>query len=598
MFELKQLSAKLSVLPLSQMRHLSLSSTLQELSLYDFQIESECPGREVAQAFKSNPLLPGVILTEQGELLGMISRRLFLEDISRPYGRELFLKRPVKCLYILANTEVLSLPKETLIFEAYRQCLQRTAAQLDEPIVVEIEPKVYRLLDIHQLLVAQSHIHELTTQLLNRQILVEKNTLEQLRKEIAERVGAESALKQAKQELESRVEERTAQLTDSEQRFRFLAEIIPQQVWTAQPDGRLDYVNQRVLDYFRRTKKQMLGAGWQEVIHPEDVPRCLERWNKSLATGEPYEVEFRLFRAADKTYRWHIGRALPRHDEEGRLVSWFGTSTDIHEQKQTEADLQLANEQLEIKVQERTAELRKALEKEKDLSELKNRFFSMASHDFRTPLTTILTSSDLLKLFSHKFSEDKKQQHLMRIQTAVKNMTLLLDDVLFIGKVESGRMEFNPVPLNLEEFCQEVLSDISLTDDKNHVLNFECHGDCSLVDMDQKLLRKMLANLLSNAVKYSPEASTVRLNVLCENQQAIINVQDQGIGIPESEQLRLFEVFHRCSNVGNISGTGLGMAIIKQAVELHGGSISFESVAGVGTTFTVCVPTIQQQKAQ
>lgn len=169
MFALKPSSSEMSVLQSSEMRTLNLESNLEELTLYDLSVEANCPGNEVAKAFESNPLLPGVIIIEEGRFLGMISRRRFLEYMSRPYGLELFLKRPIKALYLLANTEVLIFPVETLIVMAARRSLQRSAELVYEPIVVEISPSVYRLLDVHQLLVAQSNIHELTTKLLHEQ---------------------------------------------------------------------------------------------------------------------------------------------------------------------------------------------------------------------------------------------------------------------------------------------------------------------------------------------------------------------------------------------------------------------------------------------
>lgn len=169
MFALKPSFSEMSVPASSQLRELNLESSLAELSLYDFTVEKNCLGSEVAHQFQNNTLLPGAILTEQGNFFGMISRRRFLEYMSRPYGLELFLKRPIKCLYLLANTEVFVFPKETLIVMAARRSLQRSAELIYEPIVVEIEPQTYRLLDVHQLLVAQSHIHELTTNLLNEQ---------------------------------------------------------------------------------------------------------------------------------------------------------------------------------------------------------------------------------------------------------------------------------------------------------------------------------------------------------------------------------------------------------------------------------------------
>ncbi len=236
-------------------------------------------------------------------------------------------------------------------------------------------------------------------------------------------------------------------------------------------------------------------------------------------------------------------------------------------------------------------EIRKALSKEREYIELKSHFISMASHELRTPLTTILTSSDILKHYSHKIKEGKKLDYLNKIQEQVRNMTGLLDDILFVGKAESGRMQFNPLPLNLSEFSREIISDIELTDNKKHTFCFDFQGESSTVEMDEKLVRKFLTNLLSNAVKYSPKGGMVQLQVVCENNQAIFKIRDEGIGIPASDRERLFEVFHRASNVGKISGTGLGMSIVKQAVGLHGGTISFESEEGVGTTFIVCVPT-------
>ncbi|MFB2878017.1 sensor histidine kinase [Floridanema aerugineum] len=169
MFTLKHLANELPNLSLPGMEKLSLDSTLQELSLYDLTIESSQPGKDVAKALEANPLLPGVIVLEKGQLLGIISRRKFLECMSRPYGLEIFMKRPIKSLYSLVPTDALVIPCNTLIVESAKRCLQRSPELVDEPIVVEIESQVYRLLDIHQLLVAQSHIHELATNLINEQ---------------------------------------------------------------------------------------------------------------------------------------------------------------------------------------------------------------------------------------------------------------------------------------------------------------------------------------------------------------------------------------------------------------------------------------------
>jgi signal transduction histidine kinase len=169
MFTLNHLTNDIPYLSVPGIENLSLDSTLQALSLYDLSIESNQPGKLVAKALEANPLLPGFIVLEKGQLLGMISRRRFLECMSRPYGPELFMKRAIKCLYLLVPTDTLLFSSNTLIVESAKRCLQRSPELVDEPIVVEIEPQVYRLLDIHQLLVAQSHIHELATNLINQQ---------------------------------------------------------------------------------------------------------------------------------------------------------------------------------------------------------------------------------------------------------------------------------------------------------------------------------------------------------------------------------------------------------------------------------------------
>lgn len=238
-------------------------------------------------------------------------------------------------------------------------------------------------------------------------------------------------------------------------------------------------------------------------------------------------------------------------------------------------------------------EMQIALDKEKELSELKSRFVSMASHEFRTPLATILSSAELIEHYSHKWSEEKKLTHLERIQTAVKHMTQLLNDVLLIGKAEAGKLEFKPTAIALTQFCNNLVEEIQLTA-SNHTIAFCSQGEYTDTYMDEKLLRHILSNLLSNAIKYSPKASTVHFDLVCEQEKAVFCIQDQGIGIPVADQAQLFKSFHRASNVGTISGTGLGLAIVKKSVDLHGGNITVDSKVGVGTTFSVMLPGIKR----
>jgi signal transduction histidine kinase len=235
-------------------------------------------------------------------------------------------------------------------------------------------------------------------------------------------------------------------------------------------------------------------------------------------------------------------------------------------------------------------QIRKALEKEKELTELKSRFISMASHEFRTPLTAILSTAELLRYYGQNWSEEKKQSYYDRISKAVQQMNQLLEDVLFLGKAEAGKLAFQPSPMDLNQFCRNLVEECQLLNKTEQTIVFSSQGEGSGVAVDEKLLRHILGNLLSNAIKYSPADSNIEFRLNCQEKEAIFQVRDRGIGIPKEDLPRLFESFHRAKNVGKISGTGLGLAIVKRSVDLHGGKILVNSAVGVGTTFTVTIP--------
>ena len=240
-------------------------------------------------------------------------------------------------------------------------------------------------------------------------------------------------------------------------------------------------------------------------------------------------------------------------------------------------------------------QMRKALEKERELNELKSRFISMTSHEFRTPLTTIMGSTELLKHYSHNWNNEKKQLHFARIQSSVKHMINLLEDVLLIGKTDAGKITFNPSEFDVVLFCHNLIEEIEVgIDNSKYQVMFEYEGLNHQACMDEKLLRHILTNLLSNAIKYSPHGGIVEFKLDCQKDKAIFQIKDQGIGIPEADMPRLFESFHRATNTDNISGTGLGLCIVKQSVDIHDGEINVESKVGIGTTFTVTIP--YQQK--
>ncbi len=231
----------------------------------------------------------------------------------------------------------------------------------------------------------------------------------------------------------------------------------------------------------------------------------------------------------------------------------------------------------------------KALEQEQELNLLKSSFISMASHEFRTPMTMIRTSVELLQNFNSELTEDKRHQYFDRIKTAIKQITHLLDEILLLGSTEAG-LRYKPEAVDLEAFCTELTADLQFSNSDSHKICFVREGDCTEALMDAALLRHIFTNLLANALKYSPQGGEVQFRLRCHSGIAIFEVHDRGIGIPQKDQSRLFETFYRCSNVGKIQGTGLGLAIVKKCIDLHHGQIQVHSEADTGTTFTVTLP--------
>ncbi len=268
------------------------------------------------------------------------------------------------------------------------------------------------------------------------------------------------------------------------------------------------------------------------------------------------------------------------------LGVYYLLQRQITERQQVEAALWQANDELETQVQERTAELVTA----REISDLKLRLFSMVSHEFRTPLSTILISTQMLASSSLQLNEEKKAKNLTRIQAAAKTLAQLLNDILMLNRAEAGKLEFRPEPLEVEPFCQRLIEEIQLNMEAPGRIELICEGENPQADLDSKLLRSILANLLTNAIKYSPAACPVQLTLTCKPAAIAFQIQDQGIGISQEDQQHLFETFYRGQNVGDVAGTGLGLAIAKTCIDLHGGSIHVKSELNQGTTFTVTLP--------
>ncbi|MBO3458298.1 PAS domain-containing sensor histidine kinase [Aetokthonos hydrillicola] len=282
-----------------------------------------------------------------------------------------------------------------------------------------------------------------------------------------------------------------------------------------------------------------------------------------------YETEFRIVHPDGE--RWLACRAHVFYDEAGNPIRKIGNTQDISDVY----DL---------------LRLRKQLEKEKELNELKSRFIAMISHEFRTPLSTIISSSELLEHYRHKWSSEKQITHLHRIQIAVKRMTQILDDILVLGKEAVAKLDFSPVPLDLVEYCLTLVEQLQPNVENERKIAFSSQHESMQCLMDEKLLGHILSNLLSNAIKYSQNCSTIQFTFKTQSGKARFEIQDQGIGIPPEDLAHLFESFYRGTNVGNIPGTGLGLAIVKKCVDIYHGEITVTSELGVGTTFCVTLP--------
>lgn len=250
----------------------------------------------------------------------------------------------------------------------------------------------------------------------------------------------------------------------------------------------------------------------------------------------------------------------------------------------------IIRKEVEDSLRQREEELHQALEKERELSKLKSRFVSMASHEFRTPLSTILSSASLMTSYTKTEQQDRREKHFHKIKSSIEQLTALLNDFLSISKLEEGKVQNDPQWFDFHVYCQNFLEDIQSLLKPNQILEHKGLVERMQVFLDKKLLKIILNNLVSNAIKYSDEGKTITCVIENIGEWLYIHIHDQGIGIPLDEQMYLFDRFFRAHNATNIQGTGLGLNIVRKYVELMGGTISFVSKENEGSVFTVKFP--------
>ncbi|MBN8594168.1 MAG: PAS domain S-box protein [Anaerolineae bacterium] len=312
------------------------------------------------------------------------------------------------------------------------------------------------------------------------------------------------------------------------------------------------------------------------LLHPDDVSRMEHEIQMALVEQKPIDSEFRINRP-DGQLRHLKLKAIVFHNSSGQPTRMLGVLWDITVLKQAEEGLRMA------------------LEKEKEIGELKSRFISTASHEFRTPLAVILAATETLTVYRTQMDDAQVNKRLDKIRLQVKAMAEIMDDVLQLARFQAKRIEFRPVDSDLKSFCQDILEEYQSRPEYRERIVFSAPEGPVMLCMDVNLMRRIIGNLVSNALKYSPPDAAVQLTLSRDAKHVTCQISDQGIGIPPDDLKHLFEPFHRAANVGTIGGTGLGLSIAREAVLTHGGTIEVESEVGQGTTFTVVLPFIPHE---
>lgn len=472
------------------------------------------------------------------------------------------------------------------------------------------------------------------------------------------------------------------ELRDSEEYLRLLAETIPQLVWITRPDGYHEFYNRRWYEFTGLSMTESEGSGWSTLLHPDDIDRSWKTWKHSLETGEPYEIEYRFKDRATGEYRWFLARALPVRDSNGEIIKWFGTCTDIHEQKRTLEELERSQKQFsalfsssvigvlycdlkgkiynandaflemigysrneleagkiywdkitpsEFKQSDQTATqalmqtgVAPAWEKEyirkdgslipvivgaallnkestetiafvidnserKKLEARKDEFIGIASHELKTPLTSIKGYTQILERIIHQMGDDRLKLYLKKTNTYIDRLNSLISDLLDVSKIQAGKLQMDYSRFKFSELLTDGIESMQHTHE-NHSIELKGDVDASVYG-DRHRLEQVITNLLSNAIKYSPRANKVTVEVKKANKVITVGITDYGIGIAESEQHKLFQRFYRVeATAKRFSGLGIGLYVSSEIIQRHGGKMWVESTPGQGSTFYFTLP--------
>jgi PAS domain S-box-containing protein len=365
-------------------------------------------------------------------------------------------------------------------------------------------------------------------------------------------------------------------LRESEERYRLLADMIPQHIWTTDLSGYHGYFSRRWYDFTGATLEETKGEGWLRFVHPDDLERTVARWQHSLRTGEPYSIEYR-FRRADGEYRWFLGQAMPQHDETGAITGWFGTLTDISERRRLDEERERRREELE-RVTESRATLMRGF-----------------SHDVKNPLGAAMGHAQLLAEGILGELSGRQRESVERICRSIDTAIRLIHDLLDLARAEAGQIEVESVETDVGRAAREIAEDFRAQATAVGLALDVRAPDGLRADTDPTRLRQILANLLSNAVKYAPQGQvTVDAEFRASGGPrpgawVALRVTDTGPGIPEDKREQIFQEFTRLDPEAQ-QGAGVGLAISRRIARLLGGDLTVESEVGRGSTFTLWLP--------
>ncbi|MEH2179703.1 hybrid sensor histidine kinase/response regulator [Nostoc sp.] len=467
-----------------------------------------------------------------------------------------FLKAVTATISVITAVELIPLVPQALALPSptqLEQANQQLQTQISERLWIEEELRKY-----------QNHLEEMVAVRTNE---ITK-TNEQLQQEILERQRILEILRQ------------------SEERYRYLAEAIPQLVWTTKPNGECDFFNQNWCEYTGLTLEQSLGSGWLTALHPDDVQRADKVWSDAVKNSTIYNNEYRFKRAADGSYRWQLARGLPLKDEQGFVVKWFGTCTDIHEQKQ------ILEERAHLLELEQVARA-----KAETANRIKDEFLAILSHELRTPLNAILGWSKLLQI--RRLDETKTSEALATIERNATLQVQLIEDLLDISRILQGKLTLNITKINLKSTVLSALQTMQLAAETKLIeVNTVFEPDVRQIMGDSTRLQQVVWNLLSNAIKFTPKGGKVEVRLQETDDYAQIIVSDTGKGISADFLPFVFDYFRQADSTStrNFGGLGLGLAIVRNIIEMHGGIVKADSHGeGKGAIFTVSLPLLTDE---